>query len=109
MSAQAKEIARHQLKLWGLDYFDLYLMHFPVSLEYVKPEDKYPPEWWGLDGKVHPSECLVLARSRIYLHFAQPMCLSPRLGARSRNSPTRASPKTSVSGIYSEIAHCEPV
>lgn len=49
-------MARHQLKLWGIEYFDLFLIHFPVSLEYVKPEDKYPPEWWGLDGKCHPSE-----------------------------------------------------
>ena len=56
---RAKEIAKHQLELWGIDYFDLYHMHFPISLEYVKPEDKYPPEWWGLDGKVHPSALLV--------------------------------------------------
>lgn len=50
---QVKPIAKKQLELWGIEYFDLYLVHFPISLEYVKPEDKYPPEWWGLDGKIH--------------------------------------------------------
>lgn len=53
---QAKEIAKYQLELWGLDYFDLYLIHFPISLEDVDIKAKYPPEWWGLDGGVHPSE-----------------------------------------------------
>ncbi|KAF5368565.1 hypothetical protein D9758_002241 [Tetrapyrgos nigripes] len=48
-----KQMAKMQLDLWGLDYFDLYLIHFPVSLQYVEPKDKYPPEWWGLDGGVH--------------------------------------------------------
>ncbi len=52
---QVKPIAKKQLELWGIEYFDLYLVHFPISLEYVKPEDKYPPEWWGLDGKIHTS------------------------------------------------------
>jgi len=42
-----------QLDLWGLDYFDLFLVHFPIALAYVEPEHRYPPEWWGDDGKVH--------------------------------------------------------
>jgi D-xylose reductase len=29
----------------GFDYLDLYLMHFPIALEYVSPEVRYPPEW----------------------------------------------------------------
>lgn len=53
---RAHELVRHQLKLWGIDYFDLYLIHFPISLEDVPIEAKYPPEWWGLDGKVHPTK-----------------------------------------------------
>ena len=53
-------MAKYQLNLWGLDSFDLFLVHFPVSLEYVKPEDKYPPEWWGLDGKCHPSSFMFM-------------------------------------------------
>jgi D-xylose reductase len=42
-----------QLDLWGLDYFDLFLVHFPIALAYVEPNHRYPPEWWGDDGKVH--------------------------------------------------------
>jgi hypothetical protein len=40
-----------QLELWGLDFFDLFLVHFPISLAYVDPKHRYPPEWWGDDGK----------------------------------------------------------
>jgi D-xylose reductase len=29
----------------GVDYLDLYLVHFPIALEYVSPEVRYPPEW----------------------------------------------------------------
>jgi len=30
----------------GLDYVDLYLMHFPISLEFVPFEHRYPPGWF---------------------------------------------------------------
>src|SRR5579883_2881565 len=29
----------------GLDYLDLYLVHFPIALEFVPFEERYPPEW----------------------------------------------------------------
>lgn len=29
----------------GLDYLDLYLIHFPISQRYVPIETRYPPEW----------------------------------------------------------------
>lgn len=29
----------------GLDYLDLYLIHFPIALTYVPPEVRYPPGW----------------------------------------------------------------
>ena len=29
----------------GIDYFDLYLVHFPIALKYVDFNDRYPPEW----------------------------------------------------------------
>jgi D-xylose reductase len=30
----------------GLDYLDLYLIHFPIALEYVPPEVRYPAGWF---------------------------------------------------------------
>uniref|UniRef100_A0A6T6I7A8 NADP-dependent oxidoreductase domain-containing protein n=1 Tax=Craspedostauros australis TaxID=1486917 RepID=A0A6T6I7A8_9STRA len=35
-----------------LVYVDEYLIHFPISMEYVPIKDKYPPEWTNLDGKM---------------------------------------------------------
>lgn len=29
----------------GVDYLDLYLIHFPIALEYVPFDERYPPEW----------------------------------------------------------------
>ena len=29
----------------GLDYLDLYLVHFPIALKFVPFEERYPPEW----------------------------------------------------------------
>jgi len=46
-----KTMATKQLGLWGLDYFDLFLIHFPIALKYVDPAERYPPEWFGADGK----------------------------------------------------------
>jgi len=43
-------ICKKQLEDWGIDYFDLYLIHFPVALRYVDPSVRYPPEW-SYDGK----------------------------------------------------------
>ncbi|KIJ22069.1 hypothetical protein PAXINDRAFT_165368 [Paxillus involutus ATCC 200175] len=48
-----KTISKMQLGLWGIDYFDLFLVHFPIALQYVDPSHRYPPEWFGDDGKVH--------------------------------------------------------
>ncbi|MEZ6134891.1 MAG: aldo/keto reductase [Pirellulaceae bacterium] len=30
----------------GLEYLDLYLIHFPISLQYVPFEERYPPGWF---------------------------------------------------------------
>jgi D-xylose reductase len=38
-------ICRKQLADWGIDYFDLYIVHFPISLKYVDPSVRYPPSW----------------------------------------------------------------
>eukprot|EP00804_Cyclotella_cryptica_P024776 CCRYP_001744-RC/>CCRYP_001744-RC protein AED:0.10 eAED:0.10 QI:259/1/1/1/1/1/7/113/645 len=36
----------------GLDYVDEFLIHFPISMEYVPIEVKYPPEWTNLNGEM---------------------------------------------------------
>lgn len=46
---QVEPVVRKQLEWWGLDYFDLYLIHFPVALKYVDPAKKYPTEWTYYD------------------------------------------------------------
>lgn len=47
---KVEPIARKQLADWGIDYFDLYIVHFPVALKYVDPKVRYPPGW-NYDGK----------------------------------------------------------
>jgi D-xylose reductase len=47
---QVEPIARKQLADLGIDYFDLYIVHFPVALKYVDPKVRYPPGW-NYDGK----------------------------------------------------------
>ncbi|TGZ83637.1 D-xylose reductase [Ascodesmis nigricans] len=49
---RVEPICRQQLEWWGIDYFDLYLIHFPVALKYVDIKDSYPSGWNDLDGKV---------------------------------------------------------
>lgn len=43
-------MAKKQLADWGLEYFDLFLIHFPIALKFVDLEHRYPPEWFGDDG-----------------------------------------------------------
>ena len=33
----------------GVDYLDLYLIHFPIAQKFVPIEQKYPPEWVTYD------------------------------------------------------------
>jgi len=53
---RVEPITKHQLSLWGIDYFDLFIVHFPVALKYVDPSVRYPPGWEDENGKVTPSK-----------------------------------------------------
>ena len=48
------------LKDLQLDYLDLYMIHFPISLKFVPFEERYPPEWFNdpssPDPKMIPSK-----------------------------------------------------
>lgn len=45
-------ICRKQLKDYGIDYFDLYYIHFPIAIKYVDPSVKYPPSWTDENGDI---------------------------------------------------------
>ncbi|KAI9728544.1 MAG: NAD(P)H-dependent D-xylose reductase (XR) [Cirrosporium novae-zelandiae] len=48
---RVEPMCRKQLEDWGVDYFDLYLMHFPLSSRFVDPAKRYPPNFFEEDGK----------------------------------------------------------
>lgn len=43
----------------GLQQFDLYLIHFPISLKFVPFEDRYPPGWMDPEGEARMEEIAV--------------------------------------------------
>ncbi|PYI24627.1 D-xylose reductase [Aspergillus violaceofuscus CBS 115571] len=52
---RVEPIARKQLQDWGLEYFDLYIVHFPIALKYVDPGVRYPPGWESENGTLELS------------------------------------------------------
>lgn len=56
---RVEPIVRKQLEWWGLEYFDLFHIHFPIALEYVDPADSYPSGWTNLQGKVVQSKATI--------------------------------------------------
>ena len=56
---RVEPITRQQLEWWGIDYFDVFYIHFPVALQYVDPKDSYPSGWNNLEGKVVESKASI--------------------------------------------------
>lgn len=56
---RVEPICKKQLQDWGIDYFDLYIMHFPISLEYVDPSVRYPPGFEDENGNVNPGKASI--------------------------------------------------
>ncbi len=48
----------------GLDYLDLYMIHFPIALDFVPIEERYPPEWLHDPAADEP----VMKPARVPLH-----------------------------------------
>lgn len=59
-----EEGCRKSLQDLGLDYLDLYLIHFPIALEYVPIDVRYPPEWVHDPDATEP----MMKRARVPLH-----------------------------------------
>lgn len=56
---RVEPICRKQLADWGLEYFDLFLIHFPIALKYVDPKVRYPPGWTSEDDKLEFSNASI--------------------------------------------------
>ena len=52
-------ICKKQLHDWGIDYFDLYIVHFPISLKYVDPSERYPPGFTYDGEKIIPGNATI--------------------------------------------------
>jgi D-xylose reductase len=49
---RVKPICKKQLADWGIDYFDIYYIHFPIAIKYVDPSVRYPPGFFYEGDKV---------------------------------------------------------
>ncbi|NND83354.1 MAG: aldo/keto reductase [Gammaproteobacteria bacterium] len=72
-----------------LDYLDLYLVHFPIALQYVPFETRYPPEWLfdpdAAQPKMHPAP-VPLAETWAAMENLQDAGLTRRIGVCNYNS-----------------------
>ncbi len=59
----------------GLEYLDLYLIHFPISLKFVPLETRYPPEWTHDPSAAKP--CMVYADVPLIETFRAIRALAP--------------------------------
>ena len=56
---RVEPICKKQLQDWGIDYFDLYIIHFPISLKYVDPSVRYPPGFFYEGKNVVPGTATI--------------------------------------------------
>ena len=56
---RVEPICKQQLNDWGIDHFDLYIVHFPISLKYVDPSERYPPGFTYDGKKVVPGNATI--------------------------------------------------
>ncbi|KAJ5084812.1 NAD(P)H-dependent D-xylose reductase xyl1 [Penicillium alfredii] len=56
---QVERVCRKQLDDWGISYFDLYIVHFPIALKFVDPSVRYPPGWTSADDKLEFSSATI--------------------------------------------------
>lgn len=54
-SEHVRSACERSLKDLGLDYLDLYLVHFPIALRYVPFDERYPPEWFFDTSSANPT------------------------------------------------------
>lgn len=87
---------------WGLDYLDLYFIHFPISIQYVDPKVKWPVDWTDpRDEKVHPIDVPLEATVRLGTypeHTPLPTDIGPlaspsKSGQSLRSCIKKASPR----------------
>lgn len=53
---KVKPICKKQLQDYGIEYFDLYVIHFPIAIKYVDPSVRYPPGWADENGNTSPAK-----------------------------------------------------
>ncbi|KAG7108191.1 hypothetical protein HYQ44_012665 [Verticillium longisporum] len=61
--AHATRMANEELRAWGLDHLDLYLIHFPIATQWVDPSVSRFPSWHADAAKtrLHPRARVPLA------------------------------------------------
>ena len=61
----AIEMAKAENDAWGIDYLDLYLIHFPIAQKYIPPSELSHPGFWtdSAQTKVAPLEAVPVAET----------------------------------------------